>query len=532
MARYSISRLVGPLFIWAVTVLAGLAVAGFRGADFETLLPVGLFLLAPALLTLLFLPVVQRDWGQAVILLIWTGFASVGALLGGPIGLWSLFLTVPIMGMLFFRGRVVEGFVLSAIALIGTYFGADYFGVLSSPLSEEALRLLSLIGIAATFALLIAGMIAATDNRAAIDASGSGSGIPWRQGVSGGLFEFDANNLLIDSNEKGRVHFGLQNLTNRPALSDLAADPSATAQILEAAHTARRTRSAKDARIALGPLASDFSHLDARFTPVEGGGLLLHTIDRSDEEVRLDALRQSHKAAEQEAADKTLFFAGVSHELRTPLNAIIGFSDMMRSRLFGPLPGKYAEYADLIHDSGQYMLDLIGDVLDLSKVEAGRYSLTLDTFDVSDVVRSSVKMIRPAADAADVAIEMDLPQDDVLLITADRKAVRQSLLNLLSNAVKFSPKGSHVRVAAMAQGGQMRLSVADQGPGMGADEIARIGQPYVQGAAGLSTEARGTGLGLALVRQLAELHGGQLELDSMQGRGTTAHLILPTEASR
>ena len=132
--------------------------------------------------------------------------------------------------------------------------------------------------------------------------------------------------------------------------------------------------------------------------------------------------------------DKTHFFAGVSHELRTPLNAIIGFSDMMRSCLFGPLPSKYAEYADLIHESGQHMLDLIGDVLDLSKVEAGRYELNYDTFDAADVIRSSVKMIRPAADAAEVSLDVNLDLDQALLIQADRRAVRQILLNLLSNS--------------------------------------------------------------------------------------------------
>ena len=210
-----------------------------------------------------------------------------------------------------------------------------------------------------------------------------------------------------------------------------------------------------------------------------------------------------------------------------PLNAIIGFSDMMRSRLFGPLPGKYAEYAELIHDSGHYMLDLIGDVLDLSKVEAGRYTLTLDSFDLADVVRSSVKMIRPASDAGEIVVDVDLPDIDALLVTADRKAVRQILLNLLSNAVKFSPKGSRITVRAAQRDADVFLSVSDQGAGMSGSELARVGEPFAQGAAGLSAETRGSGLGLSLVRQLAELHGGRLEIDSQPGRGTTAQVVLP-----
>ncbi len=202
---------------------------------------------------------------------------------------------------------------------------------------------------------------------------------------------------------------------------------------------------------------------------------------------------------------------------------------MMRSRLFGPLPGKYAEYADLIHDSGQYMLDLIGDVLDLSKVEAGKYTLVLDTFDVSDVVRSSVKMIRPSADSDEIVVEIDVPDDDALLITADRKAMRQILLNLLSNAVKFSPKGSTVKVSARAdEAGQMMLvSVTDEGSGMSVEDIARVGEPFTQGRSGQDADARGSGLGLSLVRSLAELHGGQLDLRSQVGEGTEARVSVP-----
>jgi cell cycle sensor histidine kinase DivJ len=191
------------------------------------------------------------------------------------------------------------------------------------------------------------------------------------------------------------------------------------------------------------------------------------------------------------------------------------------------LPGKYAEYADLIHDSGQYMLDLIGDVLDLSKVEAGKYTLIPDTFDVADVVRSSVKMIRPSADSAEVLIDIKVSEDDPLLLTADRKATRQILLNLLSNAVKFSPKGGLIRVTAEDVDGVVCLSVIDEGPGMSADEIARIGQPYAQGNSGKSSDARGTGLGLSLVQTLAELHGGRLNIQSHTGDGTVARVYLP-----
>jgi len=168
--------------------------------------------------------------------------------------------------------------------------------------------------------------------------------------------------------------------------------------------------------------------------------------------------------------------------------------------------------------------------LDISKVEAGKYELVYDNFDAVDVVRSSVKMIRPAADSAEVAIEMDLPQQEALLVQADRRALRQILLNLLSNAVKFSETGSRIFVSANTRGEDLILSVRDEGPGMSAAEINRIGQPYAQGTQGNLTTERGSGLGLSLVQSLAELHGGSMEIDSTLGEGTAVDIHVPLKA--
>ena len=175
-------------------------------------------------------------------------------------------------------------------------------------------------------------------------------------------------------------------------------------------------------------------------------------------------------------------------------------------------------------------MDLIGDVLDLSKVEAGRYELNYDTFDAADVIRSSVKMIRPAADAAEVSVDINLDLDQALLLQADRRAVRQILLNLLSNAVKFSNKGGQVEIDAQAIDGDLELSVSDDGSGMSAEEISRIGDPYAQGEAGQMSGERGTGLGLSLVKSLTELHGGRLDIRSARGEGTRVKVILPLQA--
>jgi len=201
---------------------------------------------------------------------------------------------------------------------------------------------------------------------------------------------------------------------------------------------------------------------------------------------------------------------------------------MMRSRLFGPLPNKYAEYADLIHDSGQHMLDLIGDVLDLSKVEVGKYDLTYHKFDAADVIRSSAKMLRPSADSAELRLDVEVLSDNgELLVEADRKALRQMILNLLSNAIKFTPKGGRILVRGDIEGQDLRIGVVDNGAGMSAAELEKIGRPFEQTETGKSSDVRGSGLGLSLVKSLAELHNGKLELSSQKSIGTTAEVLLP-----
>ena len=240
----------------------------------------------------------------------------------------------------------------------------------------------------------------------------------------------------------------------------------------------------------------------------------------------LAALRAERDAALSANRSKSEFLAAVSHELRTPLNAIIGFSDVMKQRLFGPLPSRYAEYGDLIHESGGHLLELIGDVLDMSKIEADRYELDCEPFDARDVVEICAKMLRLRAQEQGLALYSDVG-DAALPVEADRKAIRQILLNLLSNAVKFTPDGGAVVVMARAQGGDLVLAVGDSGVGIAADELDGIGQPYAQSRSGRETVERGTGLGLTLVRALAEMHGGTMEVKSAPGEGTTVTVRLP-----
>lgn len=256
---------------------------------------------------------------------------------------------------------------------------------------------------------------------------------------------------------------------------------------------------------------------------VAGSGLVL-SLQR--ERAEAEQLRAERDEALAHSRAKSEFLAAVSHELRTPLNAIIGFSDVMKQRLFGPLPARYAEYGDLIHESGIHLLDLIGDVLDMSKIEADRYELVTDRFDARDVVETCAKMLRLRAEDKGLTLSADAG-DHGLDVQADRKAVRQILLNLISNAIKFTPQGGAVAVMARAQGGHLLLAVGDSGVGMAPDEIEAIGSAFTQTRSARVSEERGSGLGLSLVRSLAEMHGGMMNVQSVQGEGTTVTVRLP-----
>jgi cell cycle sensor histidine kinase DivJ len=216
----------------------------------------------------------------------------------------------------------------------------------------------------------------------------------------------------------------------------------------------------------------------------------------------------------------------MSHELRTPLNAILGFSDIMKTRLFGPIPDRYGEYAELIHDSGRHLTDLINDVLDMSKIEADRYELRVERFDVRDAVLSALRLVRLQADEAGVQLRGPSPREP-LWVEADRRAMKQMVLNLVTNALKFTPKGGEVTITSEVSPDQvLEITVADTGVGIAPEDLERLGRPFEQ-AGDSESRARGAGLGLSLVKALAELHGGELRLESALGEGTAATIRLP-----
>jgi len=232
-------------------------------------------------------------------------------------------------------------------------------------------------------------------------------------------------------------------------------------------------------------------------------------------------------AAERANRLKSMFLATMSHELRTPLNAIIGFSELMHTELYGPLGDKrYHDYSGLIRGAGHHLLSLINDVLDMSKIEAGKFELHRQAFDIREVVRDCIDLMRERAGQNEIVLIEDMGNAP-LAVEADRRAMKQILLNLLSNAIKFTPQEGHVTVRARSAGGMMTLSVADTGIGIAPDQVARLGNPFVQIRSSAGASHEGTGLGLALVRALAEIHDGRLKIESAVGKGTTVSVVIP-----
>jgi two-component system cell cycle sensor histidine kinase PleC len=224
---------------------------------------------------------------------------------------------------------------------------------------------------------------------------------------------------------------------------------------------------------------------------------------------------------------KSEFLANMSHELRTPLNAINGFSEIMLGEMFGPLGDKrYKEYSQDILSSGQHLLALINDILDMSKIEAGKMNLRFEPMHLLDVVEDAVRLVRNRAEASGLALDIELPQ--LPEIEADYRAIKQVLLNLLSNALKFTPHGGRVSVTAeVRRDGQVRVAVHDTGIGISAEDIKRLAQPFEQIESQHSKTQQGTGLGLALTKSLVEMHEGVLEMSSEPGEGTTVSFTLP-----
>tara|TARA_R110002167_G_scaffold23011_9_gene81888 strand:+ start:2300 stop:4678 length:2379 start_codon:yes stop_codon:yes gene_type:complete len=257
------------------------------------------------------------------------------------------------------------------------------------------------------------------------------------------------------------------------------------------------------------------------------------TVDQLEiSQEKLSQLARKYETAmtRAEAANvaKSEFLANMSHELRTPLNAINGFSEIMEAEMFGPLgDARYKGYASDILKSGQHLLSLINDILDMAKIEAGKLTLHYEKVALKEICEDAIRLMRGKVQECGLTVHLDAP--DLPEIDADHRGLKQVLLNLISNAVKFTPEGGDITVALRREGSRIRVAVTDTGIGIAAEDVARLAQPFEQVEGQHSKTTQGTGLGLALTKSLIELHHGEMLIESKPGQGTTVSFALPVE---
>jgi cell cycle sensor histidine kinase DivJ len=306
-------------------------------------------------------------------------------------------------------------------------------------------------------------------------------------------------------------------------------------EYLTAFDSLRQGAGSATAEFLLGAEAS-FKPVRAHFSAERdaGGtliGFVVQAVDISAEIALRDELASARGEARSANEAKTRFLAAVSHELRTPLNAILGFSDILLGEYFGRFESdRQKEYVELVNQSGHHLLAVVNAMLDMSKIEAGRYELVKEPFEIGSVLRSVDEMLALEASRKGVVFSTRLPRglDEVV---ADRRAVQQILINLANNAIKFTGQGGVVTIDAATRRGSLELRVSDTGIGIPADKLALIGTPFMQVENDYTRRYEGTGLGLALVKGLVALHGGEFSIASTEGKGTVVTVALPLDGN-
>jgi len=359
------------------------------------------------------------------------------------------------------------------------------------------------------------------------------------------IFVIERQGVIVDANPAACELTGVskERLLNRPIMHLATADPAA-AEHLDATKELRENGSTYRAHVSFA--RADSTSIDAELHGTALGHglwqLLLHDVtDRVQAEKELIEHKQAleekvaARTRELEHANAALahagrmkdeFLANMSHELRTPLNSVLGLADALLEGVYGDVEEQQKQILGTMRDSGRHLLELINDILDLSKIEAGRLELDYRSISVSEVCQASLRMVRPMAIAKRIGTWMRT-DPKLGVVVADERRLKQMLVNLLSNAVKFTPAGGTAGIEAWSQGSEVYFSVTDTGIGIAAPDLRRIFEPFTQIDSSLSRQHEGTGLGLALVRRLAQLHGGRVEVDSEQGRGSRFTIVLP-----
>jgi cell cycle sensor histidine kinase DivJ len=431
-----------------------------------------------------------------------------------------------------YRAGFAAAFALAAVALV--------HGLSLLPASRLPLGLWQAYGVSVLAAIAQAAVIAAAAQdrqRAADKAAAEGAA----------MYRFLADNamdLITRHSSDGRIRFAspaAQTILDRAPEDLIGLAPSALVHpddlramqsaFMEAAYFAR----AASAEVRMRRRDNSYVWAEIRCRPAapvhnEATDIVAVTRDISERKAQERALIEARDLAESASRAKTSFLANMSHELRTPLNAIIGFSEVMTHEMFGPVGSpKYLEYSKLIHESGGHLLELINGILDMSKIEAGKFELFEEVFDLNETAGQAVRFVKLQAERAGVVLKLNVASG-ANQIFADKRAVKQVLINLLTNGVKFTPRGGEVRILATRDQRGIELAVNDSGVGISARDLARLGKPFEQVESEQVRSKEGTGLGLALVKAFAAMHGGEAVIESVLGEGTTVRVLLPFAA--
>ncbi len=507
--------------------------------DFAEAIAIGGLLAPGALALLAFAPVTLELLETVSVASFAALVAYLAALTGGmlsPLVIW--FALLPAEGALaggraaVWRGAAATGAAIVLVSLV------EALGVLPpSRLIAPAWELYAASALGAVIQAAILAIASQDRQRAADQAAAEGAA----------MYRFLADNamdLITRHGTDGRIRFASpasQIMLGRAPESLVGLAPSALVHpdelktiqtaFVEASYFGR----AATAEVRLKRADGEYLWTEMRCRPAqpangEAADIVAVTRDISERKAHERALIDARDQAEEANRAKSRFLANMSHELRTPLNAIIGFSEVMTREMFGPVGSpRYLEYARVIHESGGHLLELINGILDMSKIEAGKFELSEEIFDLADVISQAVRFVKLQADRKGVALKTTLAPGAASMF-ADKRAVKQVLVNLITNGVKFTPRGGEVRVVAAREQSGIVLAVSDTGVGIGPDDLKRLGQPFEQVESEHVRSQEGTGLGLALVKALTALHGGEFAIASTLGEGTTVIVKLPFAA--